>query len=75
VANVTIINPSGNGYLTFYPGDQEPPLSSAINFAIGQTRANNAILPFSTDGVLAARPFVAGNGQVHLVIDITGYFN
>jgi streptogramin lyase len=34
------------GYLTLYPSGSTPPLASVINFRAGQTRANNAIVPF-----------------------------
>ena len=46
-----------------------------INFAAGQTRANNAVLPLSKDGN-AALAFHAdmGAGAVQLVVDVSGYF-
>lgn len=72
--NVTVVNPTSAGHLTFYPGDQALPLASTINFAGQQTRANNAILRLSTEGVLGVRPLLVGNGQVDLIIDVNGYF-
>lgn len=74
-ANVTIVMPSDLGHLTFYPGGEAPPLASSINFSAGQVRANNAILRISTGGILATRAIVAGEGQVHVIVDVNGYFD
>lgn len=48
----------------------------ARGFGQGQTRANNAILPLAANGsgTLAITPFVAGNGTVHVIVDVVGYF-
>ena len=73
--NVTVVAPSAPGNLVLHPGDAPPPLASTINFAFGANRANNAIVPLSADGTLAARPFVAGAGTVDVVLDVTGYFD
>lgn len=73
--NVTVISPTSGGHLALYPGDQTPPQTSTINFGKGQSRANNAIVPMAADGTISVRPVVLGNGQVHLVIDVNGYFD
>jgi len=73
--NVTVVSPTAGGHLTLYPGGQTPPQTSIINFGGSQTRANNAILPLSSDGVISVLPIVLGNGQVHLIIDVNGYFD
>jgi Tol biopolymer transport system component len=75
-ANVTVTQPSAAGYLIFHAGDVAPTATSIINFVAGQTRANNAILPLAFDGsgLLGVTPFVGGNGTVHLVLDVSGYF-
>ncbi len=74
--NVTATQPSAQGHLTLHPGDLPAPGASTINFAAGQTRANNAIVPLATngDGTLALTPFVLGAGTVHVIVDVTGYF-
>ncbi len=76
VANVTAVVPTGNGYMTLYPGNLPAPTTSTINFRAGQVRANNAILGLATDGSGSVRavPAVAGGGQVHLILDVSGYF-
>ncbi|MEA2690817.1 MAG: hypothetical protein QOJ16_204, partial [Acidobacteriota bacterium] len=76
VVNLTVVAPSGEGFVTLFPGDGTRPLTSTINIRQGLTRANNAILPLATDssGTVQAFPFVVGLGTVHLVFDIYGYF-
>ncbi len=76
MANVTVVGATGDGHLQAWPADQPKPITSVINFSAGQTRANNAILPLSSDGLgmLAVQPVVVGGGTVQLVIDVSGYF-
>lgn len=75
--NVTVIDATGNGNVALFPGDAQATGSSAINFAAGAARANNAILALAHDGAgtLTARATVnASPGQVHLILDVNGYF-
>jgi hypothetical protein len=74
--NVTIVQPTGNGYLTLHPGDVLPTVTSTVNFTAGQVLANNAAqrLAVNTTGTVALTPLVGGNGTVHVVIDVAGYF-
>ncbi|HEX5719844.1 MAG TPA: hypothetical protein VF179_27060 [Thermoanaerobaculia bacterium] len=76
VVNITAVQPAGAGYVVLHPGDLAAPLTSTINFAAGATRANNAILALAFDGTgrLAATPAVAGGGTVHLILDVSGWF-
>jgi hypothetical protein len=76
VANLTVVSPTGAGYLAFWPAGGVPPLAAAITFAPGQLRSNNAILRVGSGGTaaLATHASVAGGGTVHLVIDVNGYF-
>ena len=74
--NVTAVAPSSQGHVTMYPGDGSLPATSTINFTAGRTRANNAVVVLSADsfGTLAAQASLLGGGQVHLIVDVTGYF-
>lgn len=75
--NVMIVQAPKAGHLTLYPGDAAAaPMTSTINFGPGQTRSNNALalLASNANGTLALRPFLAGGGAVHVVLDVTGYF-
>ena len=74
--NLTVVGATQGGHLTLWPADLETPFASNLNFGPGQTRANNAILRLSTDGLgdVAARAVVVGDGTVHLIVDVNGYF-
>jgi PKD repeat protein len=74
--NVTVVSPSGDGFVTLLPGNYPVPTASTINFGAGQTRTNSAVLPLSSDGsgTLAAQALVTGKGNLQLVVDVNGYF-
>ena len=76
VVTLTAVEPTGQGHAVVYPGDATLPGTSSIDFIAGVTRANNAILPLSTDGAgaLAAQATVLGGGETHLLLDVSGYF-
>jgi hypothetical protein len=72
--NATAVTPAAAGNLRFFPGDGTAPNASALNFAAGQTRANNAIvmLASSGSGTFAVRN--SATASVDVVIDVNGYF-
>lgn len=74
--NVTTLQSSGAGYLTLHAGDLAPLDTSTLNFSAGQTRANNAVLLLALNGggSLAVTPSVEGDGTVHAIVDVIGYF-
>ena len=77
--NVTAVAPTNQGRFTLYPSGITTPLVSTINFPPATTAlANGAIVPLADQSVqpsdLAVMPLVVGGGQVHLVLDVTGYF-
>jgi hypothetical protein len=72
--NVTVVGPTGQGDLTLYPSDQPRPTSSTLNFSGAQLRANNAVIALGADGKLKLYPFVLGSGSVHVLVDVSGYF-
>ncbi|MES1244176.1 MAG: hypothetical protein ABUT39_21405 [Acidobacteriota bacterium] len=76
--NVTVVGATGSGNLRLYPSGLIAPETSTINFPTGLTRANNAMVPL-TPGVeagLAALAMIGGSGggTVHVLIDVTGWF-
>jgi hypothetical protein len=75
-ANLTVVGATGGGHVQAWPADLQLPSTSVINFAAGQTRANNAILALARDGLgdIAVHAVVLGGGAVHLIIDVNGYF-
>jgi hypothetical protein len=71
-ANLTVTQPTAGGHLTVFPAGSVPPLASAINFSAGQTRANNSVLRLGDGG--AVWVLSATSGTVHLILDVTGWF-
>ncbi len=72
--NLTVTQQTGSGHLTIYPADQGQPLISNLNFNVGSTRANNAILGLSSDGTGRVNVFNGSGGTVHVILDVNGYF-
>ena len=73
VANLTAVAPTGPGHIILWPAGRPRPQTSKLNFSVGQTRANSMVLPLDGGG-LVAEPMVVGGGSVHLVLDVSGYF-
>jgi hypothetical protein len=69
--NLTVVLPTGSGYLATFPKGGVVPLVSSVNFGAGQVIANAAIVPLGTGGAITA--FTAGAGA-DLLIDTNGYF-
>lgn len=74
--NVTATQSTGSGHLILWAGDAAAPVASTINFGFGRTRANNAVLPLASnaDGTVKLASAVSGNGTVHVILDVLGYF-
>jgi hypothetical protein len=70
VLNVTVTQPTANGYLTVY-GNTGRPDSSNINFVAKQTIANLVTVPVSEGQVWLSH---SGSGTVHVVADAAGYY-
>jgi hypothetical protein len=73
-ANVTAVSPAAAGNLSVYPGDATAPNASTLNFVAGLTRANNAIIRMASSGSGTFALRNASTANVHLVIDVNGYF-
>ncbi|MDG4821764.1 hypothetical protein O7635_07850 [Asanoa sp. WMMD1127] len=70
VLNVTVANPTTNGYLKVYPGDPEPNASN-INFAAHQTIPNLVTVPVVNGRVRIKN---GSAGTVHVLADLAGYY-
>ena len=69
--NATVTNPAGQGFLTLWPkGGAFPPVST-LNFLLGQTVFNAAVVPLSADGSISIALGVSG-GDV--ILDTNGYY-
>ena len=69
--NVTVVDPSGDGYATIYPCGTATPASSNINFGTAQTVANSAIIGLGTDGKVC----IVASADAHFVIDANAAFS
>ncbi|MEO8503968.1 MAG: integrin alpha [Acidobacteriota bacterium] len=75
--NITAVDPLGRGELVIYPISGQPTDTSAVSFAANRTRANNAVFGLNLSGQIQVLPWVSnpsGPDQVHLVVDVNGYF-
>ncbi|MGY0233207.1 right-handed parallel beta-helix repeat-containing protein [Longispora urticae] len=72
VLNVTVTEPTANGFLTVYPGTEPArPNASNLNWRPGQTVPNLVIVP---SGAHTVRLFNSSPGTVHVVADLYGYY-
>ena len=62
------------GSVVVYANGTPVPITPQIPFAVGRTRANNAILGLDGAGLLAARAEMP-SGSVHLIVDVSGTFD
>ncbi|HVT60281.1 MAG TPA: glycoside hydrolase family 44 protein [Thermoanaerobaculia bacterium] len=74
--NLTVVQPTAAGGLSAYAGGTFAPPGSAISFGPGQVRANLAVLPLSQDGnaALTIQGDLPAGQSVHVLLDVTGYF-
>jgi hypothetical protein len=76
--NITVTEPTRGGHLIVSPSDITRPTSSSINYSVGQTRANNAVMRLSDSGgdhgAIEIYYGPPGPGSVHVIIDVNGYF-
>ncbi|MEI7622287.1 MAG: S8 family serine peptidase [Actinomycetes bacterium] len=70
--NVTVVDPSLAGFVSVYPTGEPPPSASSLNFAAGQTIPNMVLSKLGTDGSIS---IFNGNGSVHVVVDVVGWFS
>ncbi|MHC6625366.1 PKD domain-containing protein [Streptomyces globosus] len=71
--NVTVTNPKSDGHLTVYPGGQQAPTASNVNFKAGQTIANSVIVPVGPDGKINVRN--GGWNPTDVIVDVVGYYS
>jgi hypothetical protein len=71
--NIAVAAPTAAGNLRLHPAGTALPTISSINYAAGQTRANNAIVSLSVSGALTVR-CAQTSGTAHFILDVNGYF-
>ena len=72
--NIAETGAQGSGNLKVYPGGTSAPSASTINFSVGQTRSNNAVVPLGASGDISVFAAIGSGLQVDFILDIVGYF-
>jgi hypothetical protein len=67
--NITAVSGSGDGYVTVYPCDTNPPNASNLNFTAGEIVPNAVFAKLGTNG----RVCLYVQTTVDLVVDVNGY--
>ncbi len=71
VMNVTVDQPTADGFVTIFPTGQTPPLASNLNFVAGQAIANLVTAKVGAGGQVSILNFA---GNTHVLFDVVGYF-
>ena len=69
--NITVVSPTGIGYVLLYPQGGSQPNVSTLNYTAGQTLANAAIVPLSSGGAITVASALS---NTELLIDTNGYY-
>lgn len=69
--NVTITNPTLPSYLTLWPAGSPRPNASNLNFVVGQTAPNMAIIKVGAGGQVS---IFNNAGSVDVIVDVLGWF-
>lgn len=69
--NVTVTGSTSAGFIRLYPASTALPFTSVINYGLGRTLANNAILSLGGGGFTV---HLDASGPEHLIVDVNGYF-
>jgi hypothetical protein len=74
IVNITVVNPTAEGYVTAWPCDQPLPVASTLNTWAGALRSNLAIIKLSrVDGKMCLT-FRSGSGMSSdFVVDVVGW--
>ena len=72
-ANLTVVGQQQAGYLSVTPTLDSNPSTSALNFPLGDDRANNITSPLSS-GKLSIVYKAGAEKKTHVLLDVTGYF-
>jgi hypothetical protein len=73
--NLTVTGQTSRGFIFIGPSPTNNPISSTLNFPIGDDRANGVTAGLGTGGTLSVTFVSPGPGQgAHVIFDVTGYF-
>ncbi len=75
VVNVTVTNPSGPGFATVWPCDEQRPDASNVNVTgAGQTVANAVVAKVASTGPWSGSICLAASVDADLIVDVQGSF-
>jgi hypothetical protein len=72
--NLTVVGQQQAGYLSVTPDPDNSPSTSALNFPLGDVRANNITSPLAADGKISIVYKASAGKRTHVLLDVTGYF-
>jgi hypothetical protein len=73
VLNIAVTQSTAGGDLRLFPAGAALPLTSAINYNAGKTRADDAIIQLGSGGDLTVH-CDQPSGTVQVILDVAGYF-
>lgn len=68
--NVTVVSPSGAGFITVYPCGVTRPLASNVNYVAGQVVPNGVVAPIGSNGKVC----FFSSQETDIVVDVAGWF-
>lgn len=76
IVNVTVVDPTADGYLTVWPAGRPRPETSSVNFRAGETSANLVIVGLGYDPaqVWRAMDISSPNADLDVIVDVMGWF-
>jgi len=73
--NVTVTNPSGDGFLTVWPKGGTRPEASNLNFVSNETVPNLVTIGVGVTGRISISGFLYGGaGSLHVIVDVVGWY-
>jgi hypothetical protein len=72
--NLTVTNQTRPGYLSITPDPTPLPLSSSLNFPLGDNRANGFTAPLNGSGQLSIVYSAVAGATADVILDVTGYY-
>ena len=74
VVNLTVVAPTGPGDLVAWPAGSPLPETTNLTFPAGALRSAYGLVELSEDGAIDLQSRSTTAGQVHVVVDVTGYY-
>jgi len=73
--NVTVTQPTGDGFVTVWPTGKPQPGTSNLNFVAGETVPNLVTIGVGSNGDISIFDYIyAQTGSVHVIVDIVGWY-